>query len=400
MFGDFDKTFFPDTETIKKVPKEIISSLNRGLPQGIVYRDIGGGFLGIDFNADEIKFEGFSFLIPDEAIERFKLDTMPKVEEYIYRTQRKIRLKLEKNGYLIANGEYIKTSDFFRNPITENMLKETELFIYPLEFTEFFKVKLDDHDIKEIITLKRQPYDSMSKKLFQNIDDKGFNLSCIVDEETCDVKLKFSYNLNNINDISGMIEILKIHHACINGNAEINGLALSASTNGEVEMKALESKIEFWEKVLVLQSHLNVLFDFRREVTNKEISIIEELYSFLIKNEGLKRKLKNSILKLTIKRKPKKGVLNSFKITQKEIVNILGVELKTHVVIGFIDLHTDSVTQINDKPANYEVISSKTDKSEEIVFRFLDEDMLHHFFDQGEIAQEILKNKESVIHGN
>ncbi|MGE7817344.1 abortive infection system toxin AbiGii family protein [Pseudomonas sivasensis] len=278
MFTNFEKAFFKQNEIDQKIPAEVMQSLNEKLPEGFVYTDLGEGAAGLLPNTGgDFQLSGFSVQLPADLPDDLKPSTFFELIEYMYRTQTKIKL-ISKNNIIKINNKEFDIDELLKLPFSDLEVRDSEFYMVPKPFQNPFKVILESDEVKREFLMKRQPYPHIHKSLFKSIDNSVLEISYLIDEINNQIKFNFTLDIDKTKDIKQLIEALKIYKACMNGHIKINKQPLPQATDSKTELTSIDENINFWVKVLKLQSLLGVNFIPTSEIKHNDVLLVEELY--------------------------------------------------------------------------------------------------------------------------
>ncbi|HGA1022319.1 TPA: abortive infection system toxin AbiGii family protein [Bacillus cereus] len=348
MFANFENAFFKQNKINTGIAKEILDSLSDKLPEGFSYEDLGNGAVGITSTDRTITFKGLKIVIPQDLPKNFTPTNLRELLDFMYRIQRPLKLeKNEETRILLSNQEF-KPDELIYFPFRENQLVEDgEWIIPPKPFSPPFELTLEGNGIAKEFLIQRQPYPDLQKSLFQSINQSPFETSYIIDEIEGQLEFNFKIDLDNINTVDEILENLKLYQACITGEIKLNGSVISIPTTPEArnenEIKSIEQTIIIWEKVLALQSKLNVDFKPNSKLETDEVILIEELYRTLIENKPFKEFIVMDEMSFTnYSGKNINELLEieglSFQFRELSTVRLLNVTLELPSIVGFFNL--------------------------------------------------------------
>jgi hypothetical protein len=288
MYVNFKKVLI-QKEPIK-IPKEIISQLNKNLPKGLEYIEIGENACGIT-SKDDLNIT-LSILIPDIS-EKYSeiIKTSDDLLEYIYRTQTKLICKPNKDGTITVNNYKVPYSDFIKFPLSDSCLHDYgEFSIIPQEFPEIGDVIFQTGDIKKSLKMKRVPYDSMDMISIESQDENWFKLRILLNEITLSATFNFIFKLELINEVDKLVNALKFHNSLFTNGVSMAGFEL----NGKISKDKIipNETIEFWEKVLQLQKVLGLNFDCSIPITGNDAYGFHILFRNFIENKPYREDIK------------------------------------------------------------------------------------------------------------
>lgn len=282
MFANFEEAFFDKTKI--SIPKEITKYLSKSIPDGFKYESAGLNACVIKPTSPEFNIE-MQLDLSEDLIRKFNLSDLNKVMEFMYRTQRRLKVIPDKQGCIKINNEKININDLVKFPLDSRNTRG-ELYIYPEKFPPAFKVQIEGEGIVKSIFIKRQPYEDMHKIYFKNVKDETFQISYLLDEKTMKIRFGFKLNIENLNSVKEILESLKIYRAYLNGNMKFGNIKLP---NPQSENKIIDNTIEFWNKICNLEKKLNVNFLIEFPLKDEDIYYIKQLYMSFIEKKPYKQ---------------------------------------------------------------------------------------------------------------
>lgn len=396
MFANFEKAFFPNKETGKKIPKEVLQSLSEKLPEGFVYTNISDDAVGITPLNELITFGGFSIQLPKNLPETFKPSSWKEFSEFLYRTQRKVKIILDKDNCITINGSRFKIDEFIEFPFLESNHKEVELFIVPEPFQSPFTITLEGDNIIKTFTIKRQPYPDMNKSLFKSIDNSSFEISYILDEKEGKVTFNFNTNLEKASTIQELIDSLELYRSFINGTLKLGNQQLPSPNEVELENDSITETIKLWKKVQSLNDRLKVEFYPEPNIEYEDVKIIEELYRSLYEKIPFKEYI--NINNLTLHGYEDNSDFSNefinkeglcFQYIQTLNVKLLGAEFILYSVVALFDFIVTDIEIINDNDANLIIKPLDGKKTFQSII---------HFTSLEEAQKYIKQNNTDVLH--
>ncbi|TYS51171.1 abortive infection system toxin AbiGii family protein [Bacillus infantis] len=394
MFANFEKAFFPKKESGKKIPEEVLKSLSEKLPEGYVYTSISDNAVGITPLNSPISIQGFSVQLPEGLPEQFKPSSWNELSEFIYRTQRKVKLILDEDNCIKINGNRFEVDEVIDFPFSDSKYKGADLFMVPQPFQPPFTILIKGNDVIKTLTIQRQPYPDMHKSLFKSIDNSSFELSYIVYEEEEKINFNFKTNIEKAKTIQEVIDSLNLYNSFIKGTIIINNIELPRPNEVELEDESIIETINFWEKVQVLNNLLDVEFLPEPQTEFEDVKLIEELYRSLYGKLPFKEDVNINNLTLngyqgdTINDLINKYDL-SFQFIRTSNVKLLGAEFELYSVVAFFDFIVKDVEIISDNDANL-IIQPLEGKN---IFQ-----STKHFYSLEEAKKYIEQNNISELH--
>ncbi|TDB49543.1 abortive infection system toxin AbiGii family protein [Bacillus sp. CBEL-1] len=404
MFADFEKAFFQKNEKDVRIPKEIVKSLSETLPEGFTYTNIGNGAIGVVPLGTEAELSGLRVELPDDLPGNFKPSTMEELEEFMYRVQHPIKMKLVEDNSLVLNGTSFNLEDFIKFPFktvdNEKKVREYELSLVPRPFQSPFEVKVQGNGVTKLLHFQRQPYADMHKSLFKSINNDNFEISYIIDEKNSKLTFNVKYSLENVDSIEEGIAILELYQSCIEGGIKLNDLRLPEAPATSIEKESILETINFWKKVLTLQEHLGVQFIPEFKTKREDVILVEEIYRSLIATRPFKKYLNINDLTLT----GPQGMDLKELIGREELsiqfheyldVGLFGVKLNLVSVVAFFDFMVKGVKSIKDDVPKHILITEpiKGKRTYQVARHFCDKETASSYM---EYIQKNIKEFEDA----
>lgn len=353
MLANFEKTFFNKTKS--NIPKEITQHLNKTIPNEFTYETIHN-FCVIKPTQPNFKIE-MNLDLSKDLIEKFNLSSLKKIVEFMYRTQRSLKVVPDENGCIKINNKKINIKDIVKFPLSNDPVR-TELRIYPKSFPPPFKLKIEGEGIVKNIIIQRQPYEDMNKSYFKNIKDLGFELSYLLNEKAKNIKFSFNLNIKEFNSVKEILDGMKLYRAYLNGNFK---LADALLPKPQSENKVIDNTIEFWNKILKLEQKLKVKFSPEFPLKEEDVCCIKELYRSLIEEKPYKQyvtvdKIKVKAVSENSIKKAKDDNNLVFSFVKKLIIKIWGKTISVFCGSVLFDCKISDVIEIDKDNLDYYLV--------------------------------------------
>lgn len=378
MFVNFEKAFFKKNELKKKIPEEVLKSLSENLPEGFVYTNVGDGAIKVIPQGSEFKIGGFKIETPPD----FNPSTLEELFEFMYRAQRKLILRPDENNCISINGTSFNIDELIKFPLENSQFSGFELSIVPQPFQLPFEIQLEGNGIIKKFLIQRQPLADMHKSLFKSINNHAFEITYIIDELEGHLNFEFKLNNESSQSVEEVIEALKLYHSCLKSDIKLNDVKLPMPTVNidDTEEKSIFETFKFWEKVLMIQSILNVKFIPKLQIEKDDVIIIEELHRALIDKKPFKKYI--NIENITVD--GFEGIdindfLNkdglTFQFIEHSHVNVLGVELDLYSIVFCFDFIVKDIESINEDKTKCKLILQSIEEKEmyQSIFHFCSE---------------------------
>ena len=284
MFVDFNRVFKNKTQTQLSVPNVLIDYMNRSLPTGIKYVIDSNGHCVITSTTESCNIGGFKF-VPTEEQKKIlgKNFTQQDILDYFYNIQEPIPLVLDKDGYILLNGQEFPVEKITFNPFSPIEYISGSFHMYPQKFPEPFQIKIGCNKYERTLLVKRIPNDSVSIAAFESDKDAPFYIQYFIDIKKQTLKLNVSFNIAKAKTIRDIVESTSIYNAFLDGKGTILGKALDVKLDSSAAKRFDDNSIVFWEKVLQVEEHLKISFiPPQKDVDFDTICLVEQLYQNLI----------------------------------------------------------------------------------------------------------------------
>ena len=287
MFVDFNKVFNDKPQTQMELPQPLVDYMSRSLPEGIKYVADENGNCVITSESGSFEMGGFRFRPTKKQLEILGEDyTRQDVLNYFYNSQKAIPLTLDKEGYILLNGEEIpieKTSINPHMPVAKDNTK-TSYWLIPSKFPEAFPIKIGSDKYEREIFVSRVPNESVNIMAFESGCDEPLKVRYFLNEYEKSITMNLSLNLIRASTVLDLVQVTSIYNAFIDGKGTLLGCPFGAVSKGNSANKFDEGSICFWEKVLEIERILKVQFyPPENNVASEDIYLVEQLYQSLVK---------------------------------------------------------------------------------------------------------------------
>lgn len=284
MFVDFNRVFKNKTQTQLSVPTALVDYMNRSLPVGVKYIVDSNGNCVIVSTTGSCSIGGFKFEPTEEQKKVIgKEFTRKDVLDYFYNTQKPIPLVLDRDGYILLNGQEFPVEKMVFNPFAPIKYVSGTLYMYPQKFPEPFSIRVGCNMYERTLLVKRIPHDSVSVTAFESDREAPLYIQYFVDCKKQSFTMNISFNISRAKTIRDIVESTSIYNAFLNGNGTFLGQPLNAKLNSSASKRFDENSIVFWKKVLQVEEHLEVSFiPPQEDVDFDTICLVEQLYQNLI----------------------------------------------------------------------------------------------------------------------
>lgn len=280
MFVDFNKVFNHKPQTQIALPPALVAYMNKSLPVGVKYIVDDEGNCTIDNENDSCTIGGFIFK-PNEEQKKVlgKNYTFDDVLKYLYNCQKPIPVTLQKDGYIILNGQEFPVDKISFNPLNPIKYVSGSFYICPHPFPAPFFMTVGCDKYKRQLSVARVPHNSVDIAAFESSREEPLYISYMLNEKTHDLTFNISFNLKYAKSIRDMVESTMIYNAFFDGKGLLMGQHLEASINETGVNRYDDDSAIFWEKVLAIEEFLGVHFEPPQENVDIEtICLVEQLY--------------------------------------------------------------------------------------------------------------------------
>ena len=223
MIPNFNKVFKTEPKAEKKVPKGVIEYLNSTVPKGTKYIPGKDGSVILSADGKPVTMGGFSIEIPKSIKKQVENLNGDEFYQFIYNAQMKLNVKLDKEGYVIVNGQEMPVENFYKNIYNPIKKKNMKFFLVPEPFPEPHDIKIASDKYAYTLKLKQQPYASLTEIHFESENEKPLKLKISLDEEKESSHVQLTYNLNYAKSVREIVEVVEIFNAFIDGNGFLMG---------------------------------------------------------------------------------------------------------------------------------------------------------------------------------
>lgn len=303
-----------------RIPRELIDQLNKDLPEGLEYVEIGENACGI------MSKENLTISLPivfPEIPEKIAnlINTTDDLFEYIYRTQTKLTCKPNEDGTIEINSNKVAVSNLIRFPLSSHCVADSSEFcIVPQPFPEIGALNFQTGDMNKTLNMKRIPYESMNTVVIESQDDTWLRVRVLLHEDNSTITVNFTFRLEIIKSVKELVKALKFNNSVFTNGISMMGHKLDGVIS---EDKVVENEtIEFWEKVLQIEGIFGLSFDCSLPITYNIAYEFEVLYRSLIDDKSYRE---------DISVEPETGLYFSDK---EEIQNQIGQEMAISYIQG------------------------------------------------------------------
>ncbi len=389
MCANFRKAF--ESKNIS-VPDSILKQLEKDLPDGFKYKSLDDGtciMIPDDINKI-IKKE--SFVLP-KYLENKNIN---EILQYSYSSQEPLKLKENiplDDGILIVK-------DMLKFPFRTEEVSLGEIVLVPSPFYEF-NLELSGNGVKKNITMKRQKSKSINQIIFKRVDSRDLDFSYVLDSKSSKIKFRININFEQCDSIEELINNLKLYKSFGDGTIKISGTNIGKEGHNfkiNIDRNALDSTIDFYEKLLKITKLINIDIKPKSSIDNEDIYCVEELYRTLIDNKPYKEYIQINKLNITMLDELHKDLISNnegfaFHSSCKYECNILGYSIELPSIIAIYNIVITDVKILNsNKYIDYEldISNAKGKKIYRSCIHFKDEDAHNNYIKNiGNIIKEL-----------
>ena len=345
MIPNFNKVFKTEPKAEKKVPKAVIEYLNSTVPQGTKYIPGKNGSVILSADGKPVTMGGFSIEIPKSIKKQVENLNGNEFYQFIYNAQMKLKVKLDKEGYVIVNGQEMPVEDFYKDIYNPIKKKDMKFFLVPEPFPEPYDIKVASDKYTYTLKLKQIPYASLTEIHFESEDEKPLKLKLSLDKEKESSHVQLTYNLNYAKSVREIVEVVEIFNAFIDGKGYLMDEKIPSNVvPDEPKDKFDKRTLDFWKKVLKVETALGLKFKPTKDVPEMEtIYNIEKLYQTVILKKPIREEHKITSIssewnaESTNRIKDSIGKPMYFQYTGDLKFNIMGQEFKCPSIFGMFN---------------------------------------------------------------
>lgn len=368
MIPNFNKVFKTEPKAEKKVPKGVIEYLNSTVPKGTKYIPGKDGSVILSADGKPVTMGGFSIEIPKSIKKQVENLNGDEFYQFIYNAQMKLNVKLDKEGYVIVNGQEMPVENFYKNIYNPIKKKNMKFFLVPEPFPEPHDIKIASDKYAYTLKLKQQPYASLTEIHFESENEKPLKLKISLDEEKESSHVQLTYNLSYAKSVREIVEVVEIFNAFIDGNGYLMGERIPSNViPDEPKDKFDKHTLDFWKKVLQVEIALGLAFSPIKNAPELEtIYNIEKLYQTIILKKPIREDHKLTSItsewnaESTTQIKKSVGKPMYFQYTGDLKFNVMGQEFKCPSIFGMFNC-----TLVDIQTSNEETTLIFGDESEE-----------------------------------
>ena len=357
MIPNFNKVFKTEPKAEKKVPKGVIEYLNSTVPKGTKYIPGKDGSVILSADGKPVTMGGFSIEIPKSIKKQVENLNGDEFYQFIYNAQMKLNVKLDKEGYVIVNGQEMPVENFYKNIYNPIKKKNMKFFLVPEPFPEPHDIKIASDKYAYTLKLKQQPYASLTEIHFESENEKPLKLKISLDEEKESSHVQLTYNLSYAKSVREIVEVVEIFNAFIDGNGYLMGERIPSNViPDEPKDKFDKHTLDFWKKVLQVETALGLAFSPIKNAPELEtIYNIEKLYQTIILKKPIREDHKLTSItsewnaESTTQIKKSVGKPMYFQYTGDLKFNVMGQEFKCPSIFGMFNCTLVDVQTSNEE---------------------------------------------------
>lgn len=290
MFVDFDDVFNNRPQTNLKVPDALIAYLNKSLPKGLKYIADKEGNCILASDEAPIKLNGIKLAPNDDQKKELGNEyTLQDILDYAYNSQQKIPVELEKEGYIVINGQEIAIDRINYKPWMPVHYVSGSFCVVPPKFPAPFEIEIGSKDTNMRLLIHREPSRSASIAKFASETESPLYIEYSLNEKTGALKMSMSLHTAYAHTVQEIIDAATIYNGFVSGTGALAGYAVGGKLTGPNTKSFDESSIEFWMKVAQLEKLLESNFKPPKDgLTFETIYLVEELYQNLKKQNPIR----------------------------------------------------------------------------------------------------------------
>ena len=284
MFINPDKIQNLNEPSEERLPDAFVDYLSKSLPEGIKYEQLSDGFCTVvPEKADSLTIGGFTPKLNESQKEILgEKYTYNELLEYMYNSQTPIEMVPVDGENVTINGENISEKLLFCRPKDPIDIMETKRFMSPQKFPEPHSIKLSAGTVSVDIMIHRIPDNSIHRMVYESLESEYIYIHFTIDNHNHSSSFTINTKADMIKTVEEVISSMRIFNAFLDRTLCINGTPLSSINNKE-EHYFSEDSIQFWEKLLQIETVLNCKFIPHQENISFNLACeVERLYQNLI----------------------------------------------------------------------------------------------------------------------
>ena len=368
MIPNFNKAFKSTPTAEKTIPKAVMEYLNSTAPTGTRYIQDKDGGITLIADGKPFTISGFTLEIPKSIKKQVESFSKDEFNQFVYNAQMELKVNLNKDGYIIINGEELPVEALHRNIYNPIKQKNMQFFLMPEPFPEVPDIKIASDKYTRILKMKRYPYASLTEKHFESEDGKSLKLKLTMDDKKESSHIQLTYNLNCAKSVQEIVESVEIFNAFIDGKGYLMGEKIPSDAFPDNSKDKFDKwTLDFWEKVLEVETALKLSFVPTKDSQKAEtIYNIEKLYQTIILKKPIREDHKLTSItsewnaESTTQIKKSVGKPMYFQYTGDLKFNVMGQEFKCPSIFGMFNC-----TLVDVQTSNEETTLIFGDESEE-----------------------------------
>lgn len=354
--SDFDEVFLKkndEIDTVEPIPQIILQYLNKDMPKGLEYKDIGDG-RAVIYPTDSVDVSGIKFVVPAKLKKIIKYEnrklSFQLVQDYSYNAQIKIKLELLDGENILLNHEKIRTIDMVKSIYRpELQIKEGNFYAIPQPFGDPFLVPIGYEGYEKQVLVKRVPNpDSIYIAKFQSVNKECLHIIYYVDQEKHNLKLTLNIDIKRAKTVQEIIESIKIFYAFIHKKGM---LCKQPSGYENIYYNGDKFNLAIWEHAKAIEDKLNISFCIpSKGIKNDELERIEELYQLLVLGVPLRDKQNYATFSVNLSKKNdmdiKRGTELFLTFTQEVKEKVLSAKIHYYTVNGVYNAEMNNIEAV------------------------------------------------------
>lgn len=287
MLGNFKKMFIDKPNTNVNIPSGILESLAYNLPAGFSYTDVGEGFCVLKI-PDGTQIKG-RLRLEGASIENLKkCKNFDDLVSYAVNIQKPIQLLPSEDGYYYIGDKPFSFEQFIKCPLKDLILKDGAIQYVPQKFEYELKMPMSVDEKKELVILKRVPFDSLKQLKFVSEENRGIVISVLVSVESPTMKINVATDFSNAGSVQNVCNSIFWFNSFANGKVKIfNELV---NENNEANLTPYDNEaVDFWKQLLAIEKKFDVSFDVSNGVYERDVISVGELYRSLVDNKPFRK---------------------------------------------------------------------------------------------------------------
>lgn len=253
--------------------------INETAPSGSRYEYIGDSFYQLSPVGNGSLVFKMKIKIPED-IRAVGPKNTEEFQDLIYRMQKKIEIDISE---ISLNNQSISIDQLalsFRNDIRHD---HDKFYIIPQPFSPPFSLPVQLNGNKYSFTMERQPYASLTKRVFESKSSSIIHLKLIIDEKVNNHTLSTNYNLANVESCEEIYNQKDFISDYSTGKVDILGNHLELFTTEDTS--DIKDTLDFYLHLWDIEQKINDTFTPRENITNLDYVNVKRVHCSIVNDK-------------------------------------------------------------------------------------------------------------------